>query len=264
MRTTIERWLPAYCIVCQSVAGGPSWLCQTCDNAIVDNQRACLLCSAPQIAGMPCLSCRNHGLAYIDRLMCPFVYTGVMTQLIHKWKFEGASELTPFLVHRALLAEGGTSITHRLPHNNTAPDTGHLPFIARTLSLNHPQWDGLVPIPMGLWRRFQRGYNQSALLAKALSKHLPRSAAIAVHYQLLKDQGGSAQHRLRRRDRSDNSRHRYRAQQSVVGQHLLLIDDVATTGATLSAAAAELRAAGAASVSAWALARTPAPQWQSV
>jgi len=265
MRHHIERWLPATCIACQSQVGGPNWLCDDCDCAIVPNRTRCPLCSEPHTTGSThCQSCDNRGLAHLDKVVCPWVYTGVVTQLIHSWKFEGASELTSFLVKRALSERGPVLITRDASHDNESIATSHVNPEWWPMPLHQNQWTGLVPIPMRLWRRVRRGYNQSALLAQALCNYLPAHCASSVHYQLLKDRGGTTQHRLQRFARSENSRRRYCAQQLVVGQHLLLIDDVVTTGATLSAAAAELRAAGAVSVSAWALARTPPPQWQQV
>lgn len=264
MLNVIERWLPAICVVCQSAVGAPNWLCGSCDKAVVCNRSCCPLCSEPITTLGTCQSCGNRGVAHLDRVVCPLIYTGVITQLIHKWKFEGGSELTSFLVKRALWADEKAATPRPSSNDNLLPPSVHLQPELGSAPLHHYHWHGLVPIPMGLWRRVVRGYNQSALLAQALRTHLPDTCAPPVRYQLLKDRGGSAQHRLQRRARSENRRRRYHAQQPVVGQHLLLIDDVVTTGATLSAAAAELRAAGAASVSAWALARTPAPQWQQV
>ena len=120
------------------------------------------------------------------------------------------------------------------------------------------QSDRLLPIPLTDTRLRERGFNQSLLLARALGAHKTDARL------LLRVADARVQHALARRERLHNLQQAFalepqRAAQ-VQGQHLLLVDDVMTTGATLHAAARVLLDAGAASVSALVLARTPAPQ----
>jgi ComF family protein len=131
------------------------------------------------------------------------------------------------------------------------------------------QVDGVIPLPLAPERLAQRGFNQALQLAKYLcraSKINPRSL---YSNSLLRSRDTVPQRTLDREARQHNVAGAFALQvkyqgkgyskslPSFAGQHILLIDDVMTTGATLSAAAQPLRRAGAASVSAVLIARTP-------
>ncbi len=126
--------------------------------------------------------------------------------------------------------------------------------------------DLLLPIPLSAQRLRERGFNQSAQLAQHLVRQLARSS----HAQpvprcccnaLVRPQHTPSQRGLGRAQRLRNLRHAFAvaapAQAQVQGQRVLLLDDVFTTGATLTAASHTLLAAGAAQVEVLCIARTP-------
>jgi competence protein ComFC len=117
--------------------------------------------------------------------------------------------------------------------------------------------DIVVPVPLGIARLAERGYNQAALLAR------PLALGIGLSYRpngLGRVRETSSQVDLNVRQRKENVAGAFRAMQSQVkGQAVLLVDDVATTGSTLDACASALREAGAISVYALTLARTSRP-----
>lgn len=100
--------------------------------------------------------------------------------------------------------------------------------------------DCIVPVPLSAKRLKKRGYNQSALLAEALSK----SAGIPVRPGLKKIRENLAQHTLSAEEREKNVRAVYKGT-DVEGMRVLLLDDIVTTGATARACAAALYTAGA-------------------
>jgi ComF family protein len=103
-------------------------------------------------------------------------------------------------------------------------------------------FDALVPVPMSRARERRRGYNQSELLARALS----RRVAIPCDMTLLARGGkGTTQSTLPRRDRAANVRHAFAAEPAVQGKSILIIDDICTTGETLRACASALLHSGA-------------------
>lgn len=114
--------------------------------------------------------------------------------------------------------------------------------------------DVIIPVPLHRWRLFTRKYNQAGLLAQEMTRH----GGPAVENNLLRrvrhtpTQGG-----LDRHARTDNVGGAFvvTRPQRIAGLSVLLIDDVFTTGATVSECARVLRQAGARSVDVLALAR---------
>jgi len=115
--------------------------------------------------------------------------------------------------------------------------------------------DVLVPVPVHAARRRQRGFDQAELLAHGVGQHLNLKVVLAVR-RLSRT---TAQHSLGRRARAANVGHAFAADpalaQQVRGRWVVLVDDLSTTGATLSGCAAALYASGALAVSALTLAR---------
>ena len=119
-------------------------------------------------------------------------------------------------------------------------------FLAHHMSIP-PDWqiDAMVPVPLHPWRELWRGYNQSQLLAA----HIAKKTEIPLIPQLLRRVRNTApQSSLRGKARRNNLKRAFAADPATVGQNILLIDDVCTTGTTLSACAQALKKAGAARV----------------
>lgn len=113
-----------------------------------------------------------------------------------------------------------------------------------------PQVQLVTSVPVAAARHRERGYNQSELLAKAVARRtgLP-------YYPLLGRLTTTHQIGLDRRSRLEQVAGAFYAMRGLQGQRVLLVDDVVTTGATLSACADVLHGAGAGSVWAAAVAR---------
>ena len=114
----------------------------------------------------------------------------------------------------------------------------------------------VVPVPLPLFRRIRRGYNQSAEVSRQLARLLGIPGAAGALGRRL---GGRPQAGLRAADRDANVRGAFFARRSwqVNGRSVLLLDDVWTTGATLRECARVLRRQGARRVIAFSLARVP-------
>ncbi len=113
--------------------------------------------------------------------------------------------------------------------------------------------DVLLPMPLSRLRLQERGFNQALLLARALA---PDKTQAQV---LLRVRDTPAQSSLSRAARLTNVQHAFAVdpvrQTDIVGKRLVLVDDVMTSGASLAAAAACLRQAGAAHITALVFAR---------
>ena len=121
---------------------------------------------------------------------------------------------------------------------------------ARCASLPQPQ--AIVPIPLHRARLRQRGYDQALELAKPLAAalHLPLRTDLLARVRRT-----SAQSELDAAARRRNLQRAFRVAHGPLPAHVVLFDDVMTTGATLHAAARALRDAGVQRVDAWVCAR---------
>jgi ComF family protein len=116
-------------------------------------------------------------------------------------------------------------------------------------------FDGIVPVPLHWRRRLARGYDQAERIAQALA----RRAGLPLVSALARRRVTPPQTSLGREERRANLRSAFRIRRAarIQERSIVLIDDVATTGATLEAAAAVLKKNGAAAVLAVVAGRTP-------
>lgn len=149
---------------------------------------------------------------------------------------------------------------------------GATPAMARTLSslmadaVRRESWvtpDLIVPIPLSAQRWKERGYNQAWLLARQVATELGWTNRLH-HHTLVRQRETGRLMAMQSDERQRSILHAFAVAPDqayrVRGQHIALVDDVMTTGATANEAARTLLQAGAASVTGWFAARTPAPK----
>ena len=120
------------------------------------------------------------------------------------------------------------------------------------LNLEMPECDGIIPVPLSKSALRERGFNQSLLMAKVISKNL----RISVHMDmLLKIKDTLPQVGLNAKERRKNLRGAFKASGKINKLRLLLLDDVMTTGATARECSKTLMSAGAKEVIVITLAR---------
>jgi len=108
----------------------------------------------------------------------------------------------------------------------------------------------LCPVPLHWSRRFQRGFNQSQLLADAVGKE----KGIEVRSLLARKKPTGFQSHRTRAQRLVSVRGAFACTTKIVPPFVVLIDDLATTGATLDSCASALKQSGARYVEAWVIA----------
>lgn len=116
-------------------------------------------------------------------------------------------------------------------------------------------YDLIAYVPMTKQKVEERGYNQSKLLAKELSK----LTALPVFDGLVKVKANKIQHWLSSKERMENVKGVYECNGDIKGQNIILIDDIITTGATVCQCAKALYIAGANHVTVLCIAETPPP-----
>ena len=185
----------------------------------------CAGCDAP--GAWLCLDCRDAcEPERRGRINAAGTYGGPLRRAIHRFKYGG---------ERALASELGALVAARV-----AAD------LARGVAL-----DVVVPAVSHLARVRERGYDQAALLAA----HVAVRCGLPLRAPLRRVRGGVAQVDLDRSARARNVRGAFIAEAgSLRGLRVALVDDVATTGATLAAATGAIRAAGAREVRAYVIA----------
>jgi ComF family protein len=151
-------------------------------------------------------------------------FGGAVKTALTQLKYEGRVELAAPLAHLLL---------HRI----------HV--------LDDLRFDAIVPVPLHPARLAARGFNQCALVASAVADHL---GARHLPRALQRVRATEIQASLGRADRLENVRGAFAPRGKLAGLRVLLVDDVATTGATLAAAAQALREGGAREVVCFAIA----------
>jgi len=213
----------------------------------------CLLCRKDvQGDASLCLSCWQ-GLHFIDEPVCdalgtPFAYD----------EGEGAlspaaiAEPPPWNKARGAVAFDHTSrqIVHLFKYRDTQEaGLAMARMMAGAGRRLLADCDLIVPVPLYRFRLWRRRFNQAALLAQHLSRHAAKPYA---HDVLERRQATRSQVGLSADERQKNVRSAFAVRPEmrprIEGKSLLLVDDVRTTGATLSACASTLKAAGAARV----------------
>jgi len=176
-----------------------------------------------------CPDCQQHPLPWQGTIAAAN-YLPPLSKLLHQFKFSTQTALAAMLSRLILL----NYLRYRRHFQWQKPDT-------------------VVAVPLHPKRYRQRGFNQSELLARPLAHWL---TSPYWHNALRCTQMSAAQHTLGRSQRQSNPQHRYEVCADVSGRHVVLVDDVVTTGATAREIVKLLQAKHAASVQVWCLCRT--------
>jgi ComF family protein len=120
---------------------------------------------------------------------------------------------------------------------------------------NMPSVDAVIPVPVSIYRRWDRGYNQCEYLARSLARRMDRACLRGV---LRRVGNPRRQSELSGEERSENIKGTFAVARPelVRGRTLLLVDDIMTTGSTLAEASDTLKQAGASVVWSASLARS--------
>jgi predicted amidophosphoribosyltransferase len=215
----LDLLLPARCGLC---GRGVHPVCPDCvaDLPLLDGP-TCARCGKPTAAAVAdCRECRGRRLGF-DTAAAAVAFEGRGRDLVVRFKDSGLRGL----------AEPAAAVIAKV--------------------VDRPVCDVLTWVPPDRWRTIHRGYHPAQALATRLGGHWAIPAAPLLGAAPLRRAQRGLDHGARRR----NVRDAFRPVGTIAGRRVVIIDDVFTTGATLSACGTALRRGGAASVVAVSLAR---------
>ncbi len=177
----------------------------------------------PTPAGL-CPHCHDRGVPFISRVLCLNLFRGPMKQAIHQAKYHRSWPLVEKLSDRL----------------NARRDLG--------------RWlegvDALLPVPLHSSRQRQRGFNQAELIARRIRHHHPWMKIISPVVRTRATQSQTQLGSRAKRQKNMQDAFALSDTRPLHGKHLVLVDDVMTSGATLISVARVLQAAGPAKLSA--------------
>lgn len=225
-RAALDFVLPPRCVLC----GGPSGavcICTGCRADLPWHGPHCLRCGLPlgSASDRTCGACVRKPPPF-TRTVYPLLYDFPADRLVQAFKFKRQLAAGRVLSH--LLCEAVTRLDVALP-------------------------DMLIPVPLHRWRMFTRGFNQAAEMAA----YTGRIFQLQVRTSALRRRRNTpAQSGLSRKQRRRNLHGAFDWHGGgKPGRHVALVDDVMTTGATLTECARVLKRAGARRVDVWVAAR---------
>ena len=217
-----DLFYPQWCLSCDGRASDV--LCRACFDALPRIWGpTCGRCGLPTAFETPvCGECKNVDFGF-EGVRAPLRYEGVGKEIVHALKYRGYTRVVEKLA---------------------------VPLLSGTLRGTAP-FDAVVPVPIHRKRLRKRGFNQAALLAHGLAHGI--NAGVSDTLQVVRSTRDQVE--LSAAERRANVAGAFAPKARARGR-LLLVDDVLTTGATLSACAGALLRAGAAEVHAVTLCRT--------
>jgi ComF family protein len=216
-----DRLFAQDCLLC-GAPSGDRILCSACEADLPTlTGKACPRCALPTPSGELCGRCLSKP-PHFDETLALFEYAFPVDRLIQSFKYSHRLALGPFFGHR--LAERAAGL----------------------------QADRMLPLPLHPSRLAERGFNQAIELARPVAKALgvPLDVECCRRTRKTEPQAG-----LPWKERAKNIRGAFHCTEDLSGQHIVLIDDVMTTGASLDECARTLKLHGAAHVTLLVVAR---------
>ena len=218
------------CFLCHAEAAHGEDFCQPCLADMPWNHRACQRCALP-IAdpfSLYCALCLNAPTPF-EYALASFRYTYPIDHMLLRYKQHGDEVL-------------GAKLT-RLMLNSLSDE-----------ALSQLEGATLVPVAMHSQDLRQRGFNQAQQLAASIALH----TGLTVDHRLVATRTHAAQKSLNANQRRQNMKGVFHFP-GPAPKHCVIVDDVVTTGATVSAVAEQLKQRGSEQISVLCLARTPVP-----
>jgi ComF family protein len=244
----LSNLFPSRCILCRKTVNGQSVdgpvvnerieICSDCFKALPRNDVYCMRCALPltdDVSGnVLCGRCIQEAPAY-DYAYSPFRYEDGIINLVHQLKF-------------------GEKITYARTLGEILLNTLQEKLKADGELLLKSWPDCLLPVPLHNTRLRQRGFNQSIEIVRVIAKKLK----IPIEYNaVIRQRSTSAQTGLNAAQRKKNIKGAFSLVSEIKEKHVLIIDDVMTTGSTVNELAKLLKKNKVECVGVLSIARAP-------
>jgi len=214
--------LEGTCFFCLGKAR-KTW-CRCCEKDFILNVSRCPTCARSRFTNKPCGTCLKEPPFFTStEVLFNYQYPG--NHLIKAYKFNDRPELA---------CSFATQLVHKLPRAGPLPEA-------------------LIPVPLHKQRQQERGYNQSLELAKCIGKHLGIKVNATLCHRKVNTERQST---LPMRSRKNNVKGAFEFTYANPYDHIVIVDDVITTGSTVNEIAALFKNSGCSRVDVWAIART--------
>ena len=227
-RLAVRLWDQALQPICLNCRTGPEsnhGLCEKCLQLISLNATCCEICARPLTQNLVCGQCQKNP-PFFDRALTPLLYVDPVDRFLCGLKYREQFSFARFAA--------GVMTNHALKTGQKAPDM-------------------ICPVPMTSKTLRKRGFNQSAFIGQLIAWQLgiPMSSNL-----ILKTRDTAHQSDLKAKERQNNLKGAFECKRQVRGRHIVIVDDVLTTGATANEISKTLKKYGASRVDIWACART--------
>ena len=225
LKFALPAFLNQTCELCLETNYDVGFICSRCEDSLPQAKCRCQMCAIPLPNQGYCAQCLHKKPAF-DYSHSSFTYAAPIDAWLQRLKSKRRTEWAHKLVSLMLLKQ---------------PD-------------DLSSVDAFTFVPSTRWSMVKRGYNPAELIARELGRALDKP----VIAQLASRSHSREQKDLNRHQRINNvGLHFHPTRKKLKGEHIILIDDVMTTGSTAHSMALILKDAGAGQVGIWCLARTP-------
>jgi len=229
MSSFLKKLLPRRCCLCDRHATNNQNLCQHCINELPVITQFCTSCALP-LEGRDvttCGSCANSPPPWRNCVVS-FIYETPADYLVKRFKY-------------AADRAAGRAMAERMWTSGVE----YRDDLAGAL---------FIPVPLHRSRLIDRGFNQAEFLARYLAK---KCAGVYAPQALIRTRATGTQLGLSKKQRLENIKNAFKANDLVKGECVVLVDDVLTTGSTAGACAKALQASGVDDLTLWCFARAP-------
>ena len=224
-----QHLFPNHCLLCDLKCGSQQFICTNCFDALPLHRVGCKQCGLPikeTESEIRCGKCISNPPSF-DNTFSLFEYAAPISTLIWQLKFHGNLSIAQ------LFAQYWIDSIDQFYAPNTLPNL-------------------IIPVPLHASRLKQRGFNQALEIAKPIGKyfHIPVDTKTCI--RIKNTQAQSSLHAQKRKHNVDNA---FGLSYSITAKHVAILDDVMTTGNTVSEISHLLKKVGVEKVDVWCCAR---------